>query len=135
MDMRPYEWEKVYPYLPQAVLDHYSALGHAFTLMEDGRIITCIGWIPLWTGVFEIWQIPSIHISHHKIEYVRTLKDFVTTYTKKLKAHRVQTYSPADSLHDAWMTFMGFECEGTLTEYTQFKEDYRLWSRRFTWEH
>jgi len=134
MDMRPYEWEKVYPYLPQETLDYYASLGHAYTLIEDGKIITCIGWVPLWPGAWEIWQIPSIHIAEHKIDYVRKLKDFITFYAEKQKAHRIQTHSPADKLHDAWMVFMGFECEGTLKEYSRFKEDYRLWSRRFKWE-
>lgn len=134
MDMRPYEWEKIYPFLPQETLDYWSSLGHAYTLMKDGKIITCIGWIPLWDGVWEIWQIPSIHVAENPIDYVRTLKDFITSYTRKLKAHRVQSHCPADPLHDRWMVFMEFEQEGTLSGYSRFKEDYRLWSRRFTWE-
>ncbi len=134
MDMRAYERDKVYPYLPQEMLDYYSSLGHAYTLVKDGRIITCIGWVPLWPGVYEIWQIPSVYVAEDPLDYVKTLKEFITVYTEKLKAHRIQTHSPADKLHDRWMQFMGFECEGTLLQYSRFKEDYRLWSRRFSWE-
>jgi len=134
MDMRTYEWEKVYPYLSQTLLDYYASLGHAYTFLDGGKIITCLGWVPLWPGVYEIWQIPSSHIIERKIEYVKVLKDFLLTYAQKLKVHRAQTHSIADVFHDAYMVHLGFECEGTLREYSQFKEDYRLWSRRFTWE-
>jgi len=134
MDMQPYEWEKIYPYLPQDLLDYYASLGHAYTFLKDGRIITCIGWVPLWKGVYEVWQIPSIYIAANKIDFIKTLNEFIEIYAKKLKVHRAQTNSVADEFHDAYMKFLGFTCEGTLKEYSQFKEDYRVWSRRFTWE-
>jgi len=134
MDMRQYEWEKVYPYIPQGLLDYYASLGHAYTFLEDGKIITCLGWVPVWEGVWDIWQIPSTYMISHKIEYVKMLKDFLVTYARKLNVHRAQTRSIADEFHDAYMVLLGFTCEGTLCEYSQFKEDYRMWSRRFTWE-
>jgi hypothetical protein len=133
MDMRPYEFEKVYPYLPQQMLEYYASMEFSSTLMIDGQIITCLGLVPLWEGVYEVWQIPSIYVEKHKLEYVKIFRQMMNTYAEKFKIHRLQTHSPADDFHNAWMEFMGFTLEGTLKQYSRFKEDFNIWARRFNY--
>ena len=84
--------------------------------------------------MYEVWQIPSIYIKDYKLDYVRIMINLMNDTAEKVKAHRFQTTCPADEFHDRWMKFTGFECEGTLKEYNRFKEDYRIWSRRFVWQ-
>ena len=134
MDMREYEKEKVYPYMLQAQLDVFNSLPYNYTIIKDGKIITCAGIVPLWEGVYEVWQIPSIYVKDYKAEYVKIMIDLFMKVAENLKAHRFQSACPADALHDRWMKFTGFELEGTLKEYNRFKEDYRMWARRFVWE-
>ena len=134
MDMRGFEKEKIYPHMPQVSLDYMSHAPYNYTFVKDGKIITCIGVIPLWEGVYEVWQMPSTHIKEGKIEYVKTMRELMLKTAKELKAHRFQSCCPADELHDRWMECMGFECEGLLKEYSRFKEDFKIWARRFEWQ-
>lgn len=129
MTMRDWEKEKVYPYVAQGWLDQCSRLPHNATLVYDGRIITCIGLIPLWEGVYEVWQIPSVYVETYKIWYVKTLWQLFEKKAELLKFHRLQTKCPADDLHDRWMKAMSFECEGILRNYNIFKDDFKMWSR------
>lgn len=132
MEMRPFERDKICPFLP---LETLSSLGDlSRTLIHDGRILTCAGIIPMWEGVYEVWQIPSIYVLQYKIAYVKAMRALLHKYSEQFKIRRLQTHSPADDLHDAWMMFMGFECEGTLKAYNRHKDDYRIWRKEFVWE-
>lgn len=105
----------------------------AGTFMYDGRIITCAGFLELWDGVAEIWQIPSIYVSLCPTLFAKTIRGYVETIAEQFKYHRLQTCSPADPLHDRWMKFLGFTEEGTMKSYTKDKKDHRMWARTFTW--
>jgi len=132
MDMREFEREKVCPFLPVEKLAEFGELSR--TLIHDGRIITCIGMVPMWEGVFECWQIPSAYVHKYRIAYVKAFNGLILRYCKPYGVRRLQTHSPADDLHDAWMRFMKFECEGTLKGFSRFGQDYRIWRREFIWE-
>jgi hypothetical protein len=132
MDMREYEKVHIYPYLTQSFLDYCSTNMYNYTAIKDGRIITCVGFLPLWEGVFDVWQIPSVHVEDHVLEYAKTMRRYICDIAKELKAHRIQSSCPANELHDRWMEFLGFKCEGTMAKYNRFKIDYRIWSR--IWE-
>ena len=130
MDARDYEAEKVIPYISNAFVDAAEQNLDCYTLIKDGRIITCIGCFELWEGVLDVWQIPSRYAHKYIKDYCKTVKGMLDNTAKKRGARRLQTISPADSLHDRWHKFLGFECEGTLKEYSRFKVDHRMWARR-----
>jgi hypothetical protein len=131
MEMREFERTKIYPYLP---LENLVQLGElSRTLIHDGHIIACTGLVPMWEGVCEVWQIPSVYVAKYKIAYVKAFRALIARYAEKYRIRRMQTHSPADDLHDTWMRCMGFECEGTLKAYNRFGEDYRIWRREFIW--
>lgn len=129
MEMREHEKKKVYPFATQAWIDFCSASPYSATLMKDGRIVTCLGLVPLWEGVYDIWQIPSVYVEKYPISYVKCLKHLFTSRAEELNAHRFQSACPDDKLHNSWMKFMGFECEGVLRQYNIFKDDYKMWSK------
>jgi hypothetical protein len=133
LDAREYEKERVIPFLNSAFLDAVERSLWSYTLVKDGQVVTCIGALPLWSGVWEVWQIPSIYVPKYILEYCRMVKGLLDACATKEKAWRLQTSSPADDLHDRWMKFIGFECEGTMREYTRFKQDFRMWARRYNY--
>jgi hypothetical protein len=131
LDARAYEKEKLIPFLTPQFFDMAESSPLSYSLVADGRVITCIGCFPLWDGVWEVWQIPSVWVPKYAKEYCRTIKGLLDTISERVHVWRIQTCSPADELHDRWMRFIGFECEGTLKEYSRFKIDYRMWARRY----
>lgn len=130
MEMREFERTKIYPYLP---LENLVQLGElSRTLIHDGHIIACTGLVPMWEGVCEVWQIPSLYVARYKIAYVKAFRKLISRIHLEYKMRRLQTHSPADELHDAWMRVIGFECEGTLKGYSRFGNDYRIWAKIFS---
>jgi hypothetical protein len=43
---------------------------------------------------------------------------------------RFQTVAVDDNLHNRWLSFIGFEVEGLMKEYSVDGEDYKLWALR-----
>lgn len=101
----------------------------AGTFLHDGRIITCAGFVEMWPGVAELWQIPTIHVVKCKMDYARTMREYMEGAVKNFGYHRLQTSCPADPLHDRWMEFLGFTKEGTMRQYTYLKQDYSVFGR------
>lgn len=105
----------------------------AVTVMHDGRILACCGFFEAWKGVCEVWLVPTIYVPKYPILFARTMKGYVESIAKTFDYHRVQTIAAADELHDRWMGWLGFECEGVLRQYTEQKQDYKLHARLFQW--
>lgn len=131
LEAREYERKCVIPYFPEAFFNLMESLPHCYTMVGDGRIITCMGIVPMWTGVWELWQVPSVYVRRYAKDYVKIIRGQLDTAAERINVWRFQTISPADELHDRWMEFIGFECEGTLKEYSRFKIDHRIWARRY----
>jgi hypothetical protein len=128
---REYERDNLIPHLGEQFFSLAERLPYCYSLVADGRIVACIGSFPLWDGVFEAWQIPSVYVKNYILEYCETVRGILDGAAKRERVWRIQTASPADELHDRWMKFIGFECEGTLKEYSRLKADFRLWARRY----
>lgn len=105
----------------------------AGTFMYDGRVITCAGFMEMWQGVAEVWQIPTQYVKTCPTLFAKTMRGYIETIADQFKYHRVQTVAPADALHDRWMTWLGFIDEGTMQMYTADKRNYRMWARTFQW--
>lgn len=105
----------------------------ALTFMYGGRVITCAGFVEMWPGVAELWQIPTVHVEKCKLTFAKTLKKYTEGAAKDFGYHRLQTSCPVDPLHDRWMEFLGFTKEGTMKQYTYLKQDYSIFGRVFTW--
>jgi RimJ/RimL family protein N-acetyltransferase len=134
-DIRPLESNGILN-LPetQTRLEKLSQIGDATTLIYDGRIIGFTGFLEIWPGVAEIWLIPTIYIQTASLTVARLLKNYVKVLAKTFKLHRLQTVAPDDELHNRWMSWLGFQEEGLLRQYSQFKMDYKQWARVYKWE-
>ncbi len=112
-----------------------SEIGESITIIYDGRIITCCGFIEVWSGVCEVWQIPSVYITDKPILFARIIKRYLDRLVETFKWHRMQTTSLNDELHRRWMKWLGFEREGLLRRYSYDKQDYVQWGKLFQWQH
>jgi len=111
------------------VLDGASKV--AGTFMCDGRVITCAGFLELWSGVAEVWQLPSSYIAERPLLYARTIKRYLEQITDTFGYRRLQTTAVVDDLHSRWMTWLGFQKEGTLRNYDNLGRDYNQYARLF----
>ena len=133
MDAREYERDHLIPNLSGAFFDLAESRPHCYTMIADGRIISCIGAFPLWDGVWECWQIPSIYVHKYTKDYARTLWGIFDKAAERDNFRRLQTSAPNDELHNRWMEFIGFECEGLMKGYSRTGVDYKMWARRYNY--
>lgn len=103
------------------------------TFILDGRIITCAGFIEIWPGVAEVWQIPSIYAEENPIAFCKAMKGYIESIAETFKYHRIQTNCPADEKHERWMEFLGFKNETPdgMKAFTTDKRTYNAYARIF----
>lgn len=112
----------------------FEALANSYqgaTIFHDGRVLACIGFLEMWPGVFEVWAWPSIYVEQYATVYLRTVKEYVKSIEDTFKPHRLQSAALADDVHDRWMTFLGFEKEGVMKEYSIDRQDYTMWAKTY----
>lgn len=101
------------------------------TLVDDGRVIAIMGMYLLWTGVLEVFVLPSVYVGLRPVGYclfVRKILDRLIKADPTL--HRVQTRSLDDEQTNRWMEMLGFTCEGNMEAYTSNKDNYKMWARK-----
>lgn len=103
--------------------------GYCGTMMYDGRALGIIGAVKMWKGVFEIFIIPTVYVEKYPLAFVRTVKGLLDSFQESHDVVRFQTESLADELHDRWMKYIGFKCEGTLEKFSSTGLDCRMWAR------
>lgn len=131
-EMRPSEAERL-ALDPGArmKLEALAKYGDGGTLFRNGVAIGILGFYEMWPGVFEVWAFPSVHVERYPMLYLRTAKRYIALIETTFKPHRLQTTSIADDLHDRWMEFLGFHCEGNLEKYSVNQQDYRMWAKLY----
>ena len=100
------------------------------TLMIEGRIICCFGYMQLLPGVAEVWLLPSIYTKEYPIPFVREVNGYLESTAQVLNWHRIQTVTQNIATHRKWMTALGFVEEGILKLYYE-KKDYIMSARYF----
>jgi len=114
----------------QGIRESPDFFGDSWTFIVDGRILSCLGFLEIYKGVAEIWQIPSIFLERHVFAFSKAIKQLIENVAKEFKYQRFQTTSPDDDLHERWMKFLGFEKEGVLRRYVN-GEDFIQYARLF----
>lgn len=102
--------------------------GKAGTILYDGRILTVIGYVPMFENTYEIWQIPSIYTERYPLVFCKAILYFLKKYMYQFKFDRISTTCPADELHDRWMRFLRFNFEGTAKKYA-YGRDFNVWAK------
>ena len=102
------------------------------TLMIDGRIICCFGYIQLLPGVAEVWLLPSIYMKDAPLALVREVDGYLKSTAEVRGWHRIQTITRDIDMHRKWMHVLGFKEEGKMEKY-YLGDDYYLSARLFDW--
>ena len=129
MDMRSIEQETILgnEKIMQLLKTQNNCLD-AITLVYDGRIIACMGFVETFPGIADVWLIPSIHIRKIPKMFLIEIKQYLNAIMQALNFHRLQTVGRTDVFHVKWMEYIGFKCEGTLKNFYK-NQDYLLWAR------
>lgn len=112
------------------MLTTYSGKMDAETILYDGRIIACMGFIEIVPGVVEVWLIPSIYVKSIPKLFLKTVKSRLEVLASTLGFHRMQTIGLIDEASEKWMEWLGFVREGVMVQYLN-KKDYIIWARCF----
>ena len=107
---------------------------HAFswTGLQDGKIVGCGGFTPLWPGVAEIWMILSPKAFKRKKLALKLMKRVLNDIIQRKGYHRIQaTVLKGYKEGIRFAEFFGFENEGLMKQYTKDKEDFYRYARIF----
>lgn len=108
----------------------------AVTIVEYGpddfiRVLGVVGMRLMWEGVADVFLIPCLHLNkRNTIGFVRQVKAAMKIARDEYRIRRFQTVAVDDELHNRWLSFIGFEEEGLMKEYSVSGEDYKLWALR-----
>ncbi len=117
--------------LHEAVENLVKSSIQAGVFIRYGRILCVAGFYQIWPGLLEFWLIPSVYAKEEPMFFCRTVKRYVENIAETFKAHRVQTTSYDDPMHERFMGFLGFKSEGTLVNYLTDKTTMRIYARLF----
>lgn len=124
MEIREHEKEILTP----SLLEYAAASPESYTVIYDGRVISCFGALILDHYKAELWQIPSIYVQDHVVRYARYGREWLEKLQKQYSIRRIDTVSLDDELHRRWMGFLGFENEGLKRKYYG-EHDYIMWGK------
>lgn len=91
----------------------------------DGHTFLCVGILPMWDGVGEIWTMfsedASKHFKHNTREFLQTIRH----YLELVPYRRLQTIVKKDfKIGQKFVEHLGFKKEGLLKQYDMHKRDY-----------
>jgi hypothetical protein len=102
----------------------------AYTYISDGTIIGSYGFIPMWTGVWEVWLLTAQQCEAHVLQYSRSAKTVIDAF---MRAEGVRRLQAAVNLGDPravrFARFLQFEREGVLKAYGPDGSDYMMMAR------
>ncbi len=130
MDVRADELKNIFAVKDiEGRLRALQQLGEGLTIVYDHRVLGVIGYYEMWPGVCEVWIIPSGLVSKYSIVFARIAKRQLEMLPQVRRYHRIQVTALDDKLHNDWLTWLGFTCEGTLKNYSMNKQDYKIWAK------
>ncbi len=104
--------------------------GLATTIIHDGVILGIIAFVPLWSGVYDVWTLASTHIHTYKMTYFKLLKRGIKIYTDLLQIRRLQGTIRADvDFATKWIQYLGFEKEAIMEGYGPSGEAHYMFAR------
>lgn len=110
-------------------MDVLSQTGNCFIMLFDGRLLGVVGWFEFWPGVCEVFVLPTIYMSKAGLVFARAIKKHLYNLEKVKKFQRIQVMAVKDKRHTRWLTWLGFNIEGTLKKYGPNGEDFLMWAR------
>lgn len=99
-----------------------GASGDAATILIDGRIVLCLGYMQLSPGIVEVWLIPSIYMEKHAVSIIQDVKAYLNSFAEKFQWYRIQTVTQNNDQHRKWMRVLGFTEGEPLKNYLGGKD-------------
>ena len=111
------------------LIEHWS---HSWTGIQDGKIVGCGGFTPIWDGVAEIWMYLEPEAFKRKRLALKLMKHILNDIIKREEYHRIQAVVLKDyKAGIKFAEFFGFENEGLMKQYSVDKEDFYRFARTF----
>ena len=110
-------------------MDLLSQTGSCFTMIFNGKILGVVGWLEFWPGMCELFVLPTIYLPEAGVVFAKAMKKRLHSFEKIKKFQRIQVRSVKDKLHIRWLSWLGFNIEGTLKNYGVDGEDFLMWAR------
>lgn len=108
--------------------DALSKIGLGGTMVYDGCVLGCFGFFENWPGNYEVWVIPSVHVTRYPAVFLRTIKGKLDRIAETHNVDRFQSPAVSDVVHDKWMRHFGFQEEGIMRRYSNGR-DFKMWGR------
>lgn len=104
-----------------------AGMGMSRTLISDssGTVLGVFGAVPTVPGVCEVFILASADQKRFPIIFAKSVRKEL--YTLKGKFRRIQAVSKNDDFHARWLSWLGFEKEGTMRRYGVDGEDMVMW--------
>ena len=108
-----------------------AEMGVAGTVVYDNKILCVIGTFDMWSGVCEVWMLPSVAIEQHKLVFGRLVKQQLNSLLEVGHYHRIQITALNDDFHNKFLNWLGFTNETPygMKYFTKDKSFYNMWAR------
>ena len=104
--------------------------GMAYSMIEDGHLITSAGVYKVWDGVGEAWLLPSSRLLAKPRKAVKAVRSFLDNVSEREGFRRVQATTHADFARGRrFLEWLGFENEGVLRGYGPDGSDHIIYAR------
>jgi len=102
----------------------------SWTGLQDGKIVGCGGFTPLWDGVAEIWMYLQPDAFKRKRLALKLMKHILNDIIEREKYHRIQAVVLKDYKEGIrFAEFFKFKNEGLMESYSVDKEDVYRYAR------
>ena len=102
----------------------------SWTGIQDGKIVGCGGFTPLWIGVAEIWMYLQPEAFKRKRLALRLMRHILNDIIERKQYHRIQAVVLKDYKEGIrFAEFFKFKNEGLMESYSVDKEDVYRYAR------
>ena len=109
------------------IADRLSNMGAKTVLSASGDIVLGVmGATSILPGVCEVFVLATEDQKRHPLTFAKSVREEL--YTLKEKYRRIQAVALNDDFHTRWLSWLGFEKEGTLRKFGLHGEDMAMWS-------
>ena len=100
------------------------------TLLYNKKVVALFGGALRWTGIAEIWAIPTVHVKPIAKAYYETMYAQLAKYETELGIRRYQTAIRTEYAQNwKFMELLGFTRESFMPKFGSNGEDYFMYVR------
>lgn len=101
-----------------------------YTMMTEKGILCCVGIIPLWPGIAEIWSTDGELINTFPVAFHKAAKHVIDSFWNHYELKRLQaTCHVSNEQSWNWLKRLGFDTEGIMRNYGPDCVDYYIMAK------